>query len=89
MKITEAFDVLKQHGHVFDQYEFDNRWLGKQTGYFAYLKSTNNQPSIETLMRFHFRLIGKDKAYKQFELDTGELNEIANSVMGEIERRCV
>lgn len=45
MQIKEAFETLQRHGHVIDQYNFDHRWLGKQPGYFAYLKSTNNQPS--------------------------------------------
>ena len=88
MKIIEAFHVLKQHGHVLDQYNFDDRWLGKQPGYFAYLKSTDSQPSVETLMHFHFRLLDMDNAYKKYDLDTGVLNSVANSVMGEVERRC-
>ena len=89
MKITEAFQLLKKHGHVLDQYAFDKVWLGMERGYFAYLKSTNSQPSVETLMRFHFRLMSRDKAYKQYDLDTGVLSGIANSVMDEVERRCL
>ena len=74
MNITEIFETLHRHGHVADQYNFDHRWLGKQPGYFAYLKSTDNQPSVETLMRLHFRLIAADQAHAVYGLDTGELS---------------
>ena len=88
MNITEAFEVLKRHGHVFDQYEFDDRWLGKQRGHFAYLKSTDSHPSIETLMRFHFRLKEASKVFSTYGLDTGELGELANKALSEIRIRC-
>lgn len=89
MRIIEAFGTLQRHGHVIDQYNFDHRWLGKQPGYFAYLKSTNSQPSIETLMRFHFRLLAADKAHSTYGLDTGELSSLATSTMNEVKLRCV
>ncbi len=88
MKITEAFDTLQRHGHVCDQYNFDHRWLGKQPGYFAYLKSTDNQPSVETLMRLHFRLLAADQAHAVYGLDTGELSDLACSMMDEVKLRC-
>ena len=74
---------------MLDQYAFDIGWLGMERGHFAYLKSTDNQPSVETMMRFYFRLMSKDKAYKQYDLDTGILSGIANSVIGEVQRRCL
>lgn len=88
MKITEAFELLQRHGHVFDQYNFDDRWLGKQPGYFAYLKSTGNQPSVETLMRLHFRLIAAEQAHAVYGLNTGELSSLAGSMMNEVKVRC-
>ena len=47
MKITEAFDVLKQHGHVLDQYNFDNRWLGNNAGILL----IPNQPAVSPASR--------------------------------------
>ena len=88
MRITEAFEALRCHGHVLDQYNFDRRWLGKQPGYFAYLKSTDNQPSVETLMRFHFRLIAANQAHAVYGLDTGELSNLASLTMSEVKLRC-
>jgi hypothetical protein len=88
MKITEAFAKLQRHGHVEDQYSFDDRWLGKRPGYFAYLKSTSSQPSVETLMRFHFRLAEADNKFSIYGLNTGELNELAMSMMDEVKVRC-
>ncbi len=88
MKITEAFELLQRHGHVEDQYSFDNRWLGKRPGYFAYLKSTNSQPSVETLMRFHFRLLATNRTHAVYGLATGELSDLASSMMKEIKIRC-
>jgi len=88
MTIIHAFETLRRHGHVEDQYAFDQRWLGKQPGYFAYLKSTNSKPSVETLMRLHFRLLEADNIHAVYGLSTGELNELAMSMMDEIKMRC-
>jgi len=88
MKLTEAFETLRSHGHVIDQYSFDRGWLGKQPGYFAYLKSTNSQPSVEALMRLHFKLLDADRKHSSFGVATGELNELASFMMDEVKQRC-
>ena len=87
MDIIDTYQELRRQGEVLDQYHFDRRWLGKTQGYFAYLRSTGSQPSIETLMRFYLRLLSADSAYAVYGLD-GELRHLAQSVMGEIKRRC-
>ncbi len=89
MQITETFKTLHRYGHVEDQYSFDRSWLGKKPGYFAYLKSTGSEPSVETLMRLHFRLLEVDKKYSLYGVSTGELNELAMSMMDEIKTRCI
>jgi hypothetical protein len=84
MEITEAFDTFNRHGHVIDQYIFYYLLLGKQPGYFAYFKSTDNQPSIETLMLLHFELLTAEKAYSTYLLNTGELRDLASSMVHEV-----
>lgn len=88
MKIFDAFTTLRQNGHVLDQYSFDQRWLGKKPGYFGYLKSTQSEPSIETLMRLHFKLLEEEQKHLRYGLGTGELAKLAASTMDEVKQRC-
>ncbi len=88
MKITEAFKILRRHGYVLDQYSFDESWLGKKPGYFAYLKSTDSQPSIETLMRLHFKLLEENLRHARLGLDAAELHKLATLTFKEVRHRC-
>ncbi len=88
MNIIHAFEILRRHGHVIDQYAFDRDWLGRRPGYFAYLKSTNRQPSVETLMRFQFKLLERKRRDTHWDIDTGELADLTKTTITEIRQRC-
>jgi hypothetical protein len=88
MNIIQAFETLQRYGHVTDQYNFDKSWLGKKPGYFAYLKSTRRQPSVETLMRFHLRLLEQINKHSRWGLMANELSGLAQITMDEIKQRC-
>lgn len=87
--ITEVYDELRSKGYVADQYAFDEEYLGRNKGYFAYLKSTNNEPSTDALMRLHFKLRKREEAYKRYGVDTGQLDGIARNVLRFVEGRCL
>ena len=88
MNIVEAFETLRRHGHVIDQYSFDKEWLGRKPGYFAYLKSTNRQPSVQTLMCFQLNLMAREKLDARWKIDTGTLSALINLTTEQIEARC-
>ena len=89
MNIIEAFETLRRHGHVIDQYTFDQEWLGRRPGYFAYLKSTNRQPSVETLMRLQLKLLERKRRDARWDIDTGELSDLVSITMNAIKQRCI
>tara|TARA_R110002072_G_scaffold300627_3_gene478537 strand:+ start:6647 stop:6928 length:282 start_codon:yes stop_codon:yes gene_type:complete len=88
MDIIHAFKILQRHGYVVDQYSFDQSWLGKKPGYFAYLKSTKSEPSVEALMRLHLRLLEQEERDARWGLATGAMADLASSMMDEIKQRC-
>tara|TARA_R110000868_G_scaffold11525_1_gene56447 strand:- start:1023 stop:1292 length:270 start_codon:yes stop_codon:yes gene_type:complete len=88
MNIVEAFETLRRHGHVIDQYSFDKDWLGRKPGYFAYLKSTQREPSVETLMRFQLKLLERRRRDARWCVDTGELADLVKTTITEIRERC-
>lgn len=88
MQITEAYDTLRQYGYVGDQYSFDRNWLGRKEGYFAYLKSTNRKPSVEALLKLHFKLLEIERRNANYGLPADELRGLATSTLAEIRQRC-
>ncbi len=57
MNLIDMYEHLKSQGYVLDQYAFDREWLGRKPGYTAYIRSTSQAPSIETLFKFYLRLM--------------------------------
>ncbi len=88
MNIFETYTCLRDQGHVTDQYSFDRSWLGMKPGYYAYLKSTNTQPSIYVLMRLHFRLLDEEQKEARWGLNTGLLSGLAEQAIDEVKGRC-
>ncbi len=89
MDIDEIYGRLRITGYVVDQYSFDRQYLGKKPGYYAYLKSTNSAPSIDTLMRLHYKILETRKVHQIYGVDTGELEELACSILCKVKDRCM
>ena len=53
MEIQRIYQLLNSKGLVQSQYEFDRKYLGRPIGHYAYLKTTGQKPTIETLFRLY------------------------------------
>ena len=53
MEIERIYQLLNSKGLVQSQYQFDREYLGRPVGHFAYLKTTGQKPTIETLFRLY------------------------------------
>ena len=72
MNLVEMYEHLKATGYVIDQYAFDREWLGRKPGYTAYIRSTSQAPSIETLFKIYLRLM--DQGEQEAKLGLGGLS---------------
>lgn len=54
--INNAFDYLSEIGVCDTQAEFSREWLQQSENYFAYLRSTNAEPSLNALSCLATRL---------------------------------
>ena len=89
MNIKEIYWRLRGSGYVVDQYNFDKQYLGKKPGYYAYLKSTDNAPSIEALMRLHYKLLETKNIHQTYGVNTGQLEELAGGILCKVKDRCL
>ena len=48
-ELQETYDLLVELGACHTQAEYSRDWLGRSDGYFAYLKSTGDRPSLSAI----------------------------------------
>ena len=84
MKLIDMYEHLKSSGYVIDQYAFDREWLGRKPGYTAYIRSTSQAPSIETLFKFYLRLMDRGEKEAMRGLGGMPLLDMAEGVFGDM-----
>ena len=62
--LNEAFEFLTTVGVVNSQEEFSSRFLNKSPRYYAMLKATGREPSVEALASLAARMVDLGKNLK-------------------------
>lgn len=47
--VRQTFQQLRRD-YALSEYEYSRVWLNKSRGYFAYLKCTNSEPSLDAIL---------------------------------------
>ena len=50
--VRDTYEQLRRD-YAMSEYDFSENWLKKSKGYFAYLKCTGSQPSLEAILALY------------------------------------
>ena len=89
MKLYEIYTVLHNAGYVLTQDDFSKNWLGRSKNYLAYLKNTEKDASIETLLRLRIHLMKENEVETRWNIGTGVLTDLAERTTEAINNRII
>ena len=64
--VRDTYEQLRRD-YAMSEYEYSRNWLKKSKGYFAYLKSTGSQPSLEAILALYGETIKRTELFEQLE----------------------
>jgi hypothetical protein len=90
--VNNLFELLSEKYHI-TKYAYSTDWLRKSKGYFAYLQSTNNTPSLDVLFGLYGEALRRKEMWKELargkkDIDRTIYNEHAHfftNIVSELE----
>ena len=64
--VRDTYEQLRRD-YAMSEYDFSENWLKKSKGYFAYLKCTGSQPSLEAILALYGEAIKRTELFEQLE----------------------
>ena len=64
--VRNTYEQLRRD-YAMSEYDFSENWLKKSKGYFAYLKSTGSEPSLEAILALYGEAIKRTELFEQLE----------------------
>ncbi len=64
--VRDTYEQLRRD-YAMSKYDFSEDWFKKSKGYFAYLKCTGSQPSLEAILALYGEAIKRTELFEQLE----------------------
>ena len=64
--VRDTYEQLRRD-YAMSEYEYSRNWLKKSKGYFAYLKCTGSQPSLEAILALYGEAMRRTELFEQLE----------------------